>query len=549
MRRISGRIVSRGIAKGRILLSGVGNFQLEIPAGADRHTDDPEAEMRAFYSAREQIKSELEALYNKTLKTCGEEEAMIFRAHSLLLMDKSFEESVRVLIADEKLSALYAVHLAGKKIASVFSEMEDEYMRDREDDIWSVAKQLVLKLDPTQSDLEDESELTGGADEKLIIIGDDITPSRLMSMDRERVAGMVARTGSELSHTAILARSLGVPALVQVDIERLCSGEYAIIDAIGGELIVDPEAEDEREYAKLVRKEEQRLFDLESLKGLSDSTQSGRKLRVCANIGDYNDLRTALDNDAAGIGLFRTECLFFAGKKLPDEDEQLEMYKKMLIAAKGKKFCLRTLDIGSDKQLRYLRTAHEDNPALGIRGIRFCLLNEDIFLTQLRAVLRAARYGNMQIMYPMITDVSEWESIQKLLLQARGQLDEKGVAYGPLRQGIMIETPAAALISDELAERVDFFSIGTNDLTQYTLALDRNESGLDRFYNAYHPAIESLIRRVVQNAKKAGIPVAVCGETATDKRHLDLYLETGVDEVSVSPSMILEVRKMIRDSK
>ena len=544
MREISGKPVSRGIAKGRIVFAGEGNTLNMPPDGAKRWADDPAAELGAFYAARNQTMEELKKLYEITLEKCGEKEAMIFRAHSLLLEDKGLEDAVKEHIFSDGMSALYSLYLARERYILMLSSLDDDYMKTRREDIKSVTDQMLARLDP---DLKaDRGKHTYGTDERIILVGDDIAPGLFMSMERDCVAGLAAHMGSELSHTAVLAKTLGVPALVQVDLSGLKQGEEAVIDGINGRLIVEPDVQALDDYNRLFEAEKKRFSQLEAVRGLEDRTLSGQEMRVLANVGDFKDLRLAFENDASGIGLLRTECLFFEEQRLPDEETQLEMYKKMLVASGRKSFCIRTLDIGSDKQLGYLRTEREDNPALGIRGIRFCLLNEEIFLTQLRAILRAAAVRRFKVMYPMITDVSEWDEIQRLMERARQQLEERGCVYGEVDQGIMIETPAAALISSELARRADFFSIGTNDLSQYTLALDRNEAGLDRYYRADHPALEMLIRMVVESAKREGIPVSVCGETATKKNLLEFYLKLGVDEVSVSPSMILEVRSIIR---
>lgn len=505
------------------------------------HTGD---ELERFQTAKNQAIEELKGLYEKALKEVGEANAAIFDIHQMLLDDEDYGDSVRNIIETEKVNAEYAVALTGDNFAGMFEAMEDAYMQGRAADVRDISDRVIRVL------LKEE-ENHAIFSEKVIIAADDLAPSETIKLDKSKVLGFAMVQGSAQSHTAILARSMGIPALVNIG-EQLTSeyeGKLAIIDGFEGKLYLDPDQEtlDRMEQKRLKVLEEKTL--LQQLKGKESVTKDGTKVKVYANIGNTNDVAKVLQNDAEGIGLFRSEFLYLENDTYPTEDQQFAVYKTVAQNMAGKKVIIRTLDIGADKQAAYFNLSKEENPALGFRAIRICLTRQDVFKTQLRAIFRAALFGNISIMFPMIISKDEVLKIKEILKEVKQELTEEGIPFKDnLEIGIMIETPAAVMISDELAKEVDFFSIGTNDLTQYTLAIDRQNQMLEAFYDSHHPAVLKMIQIAADNAHKEGKWIGICGELGADVSLTKTFLKMGIDELSVSPSMILELRKMVRDT-
>ncbi len=504
------------------------------------HIDDVEAELARFEDAKQQTLAQLQSLYEKALQEVGEANAAIFEVHQMMLEDEDYQDAILGMIRNEEVNAEYAVAVTGDNFAEMFANMDDEYMQARSADVKDISNRLV-------ENLSGEEQMDWDTMEPSIIVADDLTPSETVQMDKKKILAFVTVHGSTNSHTAILARMMNIPALIGVPLplEELHSGTQAIVDGKKGVFYLEPDATQiaKAEEAQKQEKEQQNL--LATYKGRESVTKSGKKIHLYANIGSVSDVAYVLENDAEGIGLFRSEFLYLGRDALPDETEQFNAYRQVLQMMAGKKVIIRTLDIGADKNADYLELGHEDNPAMGYRAIRICLEQPDIFKTQLRALLRAAKFGNLSIMYPMITSVEEVMSIKEIVKEVEKELQEENLPYAVPEQGIMIETPAAVMISAELAEHVDFFSIGTNDLTQYTLAIDRQNSRLDRFYNPHHEAVLRMIQMTIDGAHKHGKWVGICGELGADTTLTERFITMGIDELSVSPSMVLGVRSKI----
>ena len=535
--RMIGKAVHYGIAVGPVVV--IKPWEAQIKRYKIYNTA---SELMRLEQSLYKVKMQLKRLYDKAVLEVGEEGAAIFNAHIMLLEDAGYLDSVHSIIQAEKVNAEYAVATTGTHFADMFAEMDDDYMQERGKDVMDVSYRVIRAL-------QGQEELDVSEMEPSIIVADDLTPGEVMQMDKKKILALVTLRGSANSHTAILAAMMNIPAIVgaEVNLEALEAGKTGIVDGYEGSFVTDATEEELAQAREKIRVQEEEQSFLQCMKGKETVTRTGRKLKLLANIGGVQDISYALENDAEGIGLFRSEFLYLQKDRLPTEEEQLHVYKKALQKMEGKLVTIRTLDIGADKQVEYLELGKEDNPALGFRAIRICLTRKDIFKTQLRALLRASVYGELAILYPMITSVSEVEQIKAILGEVAEELEKEGLPYRIPKQGIMIETPAAVMISDQLAQMVDFFSIGTNDLTQYTLALDRQNERLDAFYDAHHPAVLRMIRMVVENGHKAHIPVGICGELGADMTLTGQFLKMGVDELSVSPGNVLRLRAKIRD--
>ncbi|MBO5452243.1 MAG: phosphoenolpyruvate--protein phosphotransferase [Lachnospiraceae bacterium] len=537
MEKRSGKKIFNGIAIGKI------QFYKKKENLVERtKVTDVEAEINRYEKAKEEAMEQLNALYEKALVEVGESSAEIFNVHAMMLDDDDYNESVRNMITTQNVNAEYATAMTGDSFSEIFANMDDEYFKARAIDIKDITNRVVTILCGNS-----ESEQLD--DEPVIIVADDLAPSETVQMDKSKLLAFVTKLGSANSHTAILARTMGIPALVGVEISEEWDGKTGVVDGYEGVFVVDPEAEVLAEYVKKKASDDEQKELLQTLKGKENVTKSGKKIHLYANIGNPGDLVSVLENDAGGIGLFRSEFLYLESDHYPTEEEQFQAYKKVVETMGGKKVIIRTLDIGADKQIGYFDLDKEENPALGYRAIRICLTRPEIFKTQLRALFRASAYGSLAIMYPMIISVDEVRQIKEISMAVKEELKDEGFKIGEVEEGIMIETPAAALISDELAKEVDFFSIGTNDLTQYTLAIDRQNAKLDPFYNSHHPAILRFIQMVTDNAHKAGIWAGICGELGADITLTETFLKMGVDELSVSPGCILSIRKKIRETE
>ncbi len=539
MLKLSGKSVYKGIVLGPVTVLGKEDAQIKRTK-----ITDADAEIARVGKAGEQAQAQLQKLYDKALKEVGESSAAIFEVHQMMLEDDDYLEAIHNMIRTEMVNAEYAVAVTGDNFSEMFAGMDNDYMKARAADIKDISNRLVRNL-TGREDIND------GNMEPSIIVADDLSPSETVQMDKEKILAFVTVHGSTNSHTAILARMMNIPALigVPIDLNEIHTGMKAVVDGQKGEVIFDPSEEICVEVEKRVREEQEKLKLLQSLKGKENVTLSGKTIKIFANIGSVSDVGYVLENDAGGIGLFRSEFLYLGRNDFPTEEEQFQAYKQVAQTMAGKNVVIRTLDIGADKQVDYFNLGKEDNPAMGYRAIRICLKQPDIFRTQLRALFRAAVYGNISVMYPMITSVDEVRQIQAIVSEVKAELDEKEIPYKTPEQGIMIETPAAVMISDELAEIVDFFSIGTNDLTQYTLAVDRQNEKLDDFYRPHHKAILRMIKMTVDNAHKCGKWVGICGELGADPELTEEFLRIGVDELSVAPSMVLKVRKAVRESE
>ena len=504
------------------------------------HVEDTEGELRRLDEAKEQALLQLSRLYDKALQEVGEVNAAIFEVHQMMLEDDDYQDSIRSMIRNEQVNAEYAVAVTGDNFAKMFSDMDDEYMQARSADVKDISERLVRNLGKEEQTDWDNMEPS-------IIVADDLTPSETVQMDKNKILAFVTVHGSTNSHTAILARMMNIPALIGVplNLEKLHNGTCAVVDGKEAAFYLEPDDERIRLAKEAQQKEQEQRSLLDRYKGRESVTKSGRKIHLYANIGSVSDVAYVLENDAEGIGLFRSEFLYLGRTELPDETEQFNAYRQVLQMMAGKKVVIRTLDIGADKNVDYLGLGKEDNPAMGYRAIRICLEQPDIFKTQLRALLRAAKYGELAIMYPMIISVEEVRSIKEIVAEVARELEAENIPYAVPEQGIMIETPAAVMMSSELAELVDFFSIGTNDLTQYTLAIDRQNSRLDRFYNPHHEAVLRMIQMTVDGAHKHGKWVGICGELGADTTLTERFVRMGIDELSVSPSMVLGVRSKI----
>ena len=532
-----GKSVLKGIAIGKIYLYEKQEYVLE-----QKQVADAEAEVARFEAAKETAIGQLDDLYEKALAEAGEEQAMIFDVHKMMLDDGDYLDAITGLIRSEKVNAEYAVHTTGEQFAAVFASMDDDYMKARSADVKDISGRVIRIL----AGIGDGSI---ASEEPVILLADDLTPSETVSLDKSKILAFVTRNGSANSHTAILARSMNIPALVQTDVELLKEyhGMDAVVDGLDGKLYLDPE---EAVLAELVQKKEacgRERAELEKLIGLDNVTRDGRKINVYANIGSPEDVDKVLLNDAGGIGLFRSEFLYLGREDYPSEEEQFEIYKEVLSRMEGKKVIIRTLDIGADKQVDYFKLPKEENPAMGYRAIRICLDRIDVFKTQLRAIYRASVYCTAAIMFPMIISVKEILRIKEIVEEVKAELTAAGIEIAPVELGIMVETPAAVMISEELAKEVSFFSIGTNDLTQYTLAIDRQNQSLDTIYDSHHPAVLRMIQMTIENGHKGGAWVGICGELGADTTLTKTFVDMGIDELSVSPTYVLGLRKAIRE--
>ena len=538
MKTYYGKSVFNGVAIGKTSI-----YQKREQQVKRVKTEDTEKEKKRYYAATEQATEELQVLYEKALKEAGEVNAAIFEVHQMMLQDDDYKESVENIIESQQVNAEYAVAATGDNFSNMFAAMDDEYMRARAADVKDISERLLGILNGnTRAGMDTE--------EPVIILADDLAPSETVQMNKDMVLSFVTVHGSVNSHTAILARTMGIPALISTDItlDDTVNGKLAIVDGSKGVVYIDPDEDTLVMMKEKQKKEQEQKELLQALKGKADITLDGKEIKLYANIGNNKDLAAVIQNDAGGIGLFRSEFLYLEKDNYPKEEEQFAVYKTVAETMAGKQVIIRTLDIGADKQCGYFQIEKEDNPAMGYRAIRICLDRPEIFKTQLRALFRASAYGNLAIMYPMITSVWEVKKIKEIVEEVKKELEEQGIDFGSPSQGIMIETPAAVMISQELAREVDFFSIGTNDLTQYTLAIDRQNTKLDSFYDAHHPAVLSMIRMVIENAHKEGIWAGICGELGADLDLTQEFLAMGIDELSVSPGRILPIRKIILET-
>lgn len=539
MQCFQGKSVYKGIVMGPVAVLKKNDYQVKRA-----RIEDPEAEVKRVEEAVEVSKKQLGRLYDKAVREVGEASAAIFEVHQMMLEDEDYLESMENMIRTELVNAEYAAAATGDNFAEMFAAMDDEYMKARSADVKDISERLVRNLSG-----EGDNDLSSM--EPSVIVADDLSPSETVQMDKEKILAFVTVHGSTNSHTAILARMMNIPALIGVpmDLNSLKTGMMAVVDGFSGQVIFEPEEDVQKETEKIMQEEAEKQKLLEELKGKENITPDGRKINIYANIGSVGDLGYVMENDAGGIGLFRSEFLYLGRNDFPTEEEQFQAYKQAVQTMAGKKVIIRTLDIGADKQVEYFNLGKEENPALGYRAIRICLKQPEIFKAQLRALFRAAVYGNLSVMYPMITSTEEVEKIYAIVAEVEEELKKQEVQYKIPEQGIMIETPAAVMISDRLAEMVDFFSIGTNDLTQYTLAIDRQNEQLDDFYNPHHEAVLRMIRMVVENAHKCGKWAGICGELGADLTLTEQFVRMGVDELSVAPSMILKLRKVVREMK
>lgn len=536
MEQYNGKSIFKGTAIGRILFYSKGQQQVKR-----EKIEDAEAEIKRYEEAKSKAIEQLGALYDKALSEVGEANAAIFEVHQMMLEDDDYNDSIFNIIRNDGVNAEFAVATTGDNFARMFADMDDEYFKARSADVKDISERVIGVLSGRNMD----GDL---GDEPVIIVAEDLAPSETVQMDKTKLLAFVTRLGSSNSHTAILARTMNIPALIGVDIKEEWDGKMAIVDGKQGVFFVDPDADTLESYFAKRKEEEEARELLLQLKGQSDETKDGKHIHLYANIGSVADVANVLANDAAGIGLFRSEFLYLEKDDYPTEEEQFQVYKTVAQNMAGRKVVIRTLDIGADKQVDYFNMEHEDNPAMGYRAIRICLDRVEIFKTQLRALYRASAFGTISIMFPMIISVKEVQDIKQICAEVRKELDDNGVAYGEVELGIMIETPAAVMISDVLAKEVDFFSIGTNDLTQYTLAIDRQNPKLDNIYDSHHPAVLRMIQMVIENGHAGGCWVGICGELGADTTLTQEFIRMGIDELSVSPTFVLPVRKAIRES-
>ena len=538
MKKYTGKSVFAGVAIGKVMHYDKGQQQVKR-----KKVEDTVYEVARYQEACEKAKEELACLYDKALKEVGESGAAIFEIHQMMLDDDDYIESVKNIIETQMVNAEYAVAQTGDNFFQMFSAMDDEYMRGRAADVKDITERIINILMGGRK---------GGinSDEPVIVLAEDLAPSETVQMDKSKILSFVSEKGSVNSHTSILARTMGIPALIGADVplDESVDGHMGIVDGNNGYLYIDPDDETLEIMRKEQKKDSEKKELLLQLKGKEDVTLDGIHIKLYANIGNIKDVVNVLNNDAAGIGLFRSEFIYLERDTYPTEEEQFSIYRKVAESMAGKPVIIRTLDIGADKQASYFDLGKEENPALGLRAIRICLQRPEVFKTQLRALYRASAYGNISIMYPMITSVSEIDRIKAIEQEVKEELARDGISMGNPKTGIMIETPAAVIISRELAKKVDFFSIGTNDLTQYTLAIDRQNSNLDEFYDSHHPAVLEMIRMVVDNAHKEGIWAGICGELGADTTLTKEFLSMGVDELSVSAGKLLAIRKIIRET-
>lgn len=539
MQVYSGKSVFHGIAIGKISVYRKNEQQVKRV-----RTEDTKGELARYEAAKAAAIEQLQELYQKALKEVGEANAAIFEIHQKMLDDGDYNESVENIIETQKVNAEYSVAVTGDNFAQMFRAMDDDYMRERAADVKDISERVLSILNGGQ-----KGKVV--TDEPVIIVADDLAPSETVQLEKDMVLSFVTVHGSVNSHTAILARTMAIPALIgteELPLDDTVDGKLAVVDGLNGKIYVEPDAQTLEEMKKRRQAELEKKELLQLLKGKDNVTLDGKKIMLYANIGNIKDLATVIQNDAGGIGLFRSEFIYLEKDRYPTEEEQFSIYKTAVETMAGKRVIIRTLDIGADKQCEYFKMDKEENPALGYRAIRICLTRPEIFKTQLRALFRASAYGNLAIMYPMITSLWEVKRIKEIVEEVKAELTAEQLEFGNPQQGIMIETPAAVMMSGELAKEVDFFSIGTNDLTQYTLAIDRQNPKLDKFYDAHHPAVLSMIRMTVENAHKAGIWAGICGELGADTSLTKEFLAMGVDELSVSPGSILPIRKIILET-
>lgn len=536
MKKYNGKSIFKGIAIGDILF-----YQKEKQQVKRQRVEDVAKEKERYQMASQKASEQLKQLYDKVLQEVGEANAAVFEVHMKMLEDDDYVSSIVNMIETQEVNAEYAVAVTGDNFAEMFSQMDDEYFKARAADVKDITERLISVL----NEQDDKGTL---GDDPVIVVADDLAPSETVQMDKEKLLAFVTKYGSANSHTAILARTMNIPALIDVDIQTEWNGKLAIVDGKEGQLIIEPDEETLAFYRRQQQEEQEARALLSELKGQEDITLDGKRIKLYANIAGVGDVANVLANDAAGIGLFRSEFLYLEAEDYPDEETQFLAYKRVVEMMAGKKVVVRTLDIGADKQVDYFKLDKEDNPAMGFRAIRICLERPEIFRTQLRALIRASAYGEIAIMYPMIISVEEVCRIREIVDSVKRELDEQGISYGNFEQGIMIETPAAVMMSEELAQHVDFFSIGTNDLTQYTLAIDRQNMKLDSFYDSHHPAILKMIQTTITNGHKGGCWVGICGELGADTSLTETFLKMGVDELSVSPSFVLPIRRIIRST-
>lgn len=539
MNKYTGKSVFGGIAIGKIMVYEKGEHQVKRVK-----VTDAEAEKNRYYEAVERAFKQLGELHDKALREVGEANAAIFEIHQMMLEDDDYKESVEHIIESQMVNAEYAIAQTGDNFSQMFAAMDDEYMRGRAADVKDITERLLGILSGnTESGVD--------ADEPVIMVAEDLAPSETVQMDKSKILSFVTQKGSVNSHTAILARTMGIPALIGSDIviDESLNGKLAVVDGTNGVVYVEPDEATLSAMQEEQRKDNEKKALLQELKGKEDVTLDGKKIKLYSNIGNIKDLANVIANDATGIGLFRSEFIYLESDTFPTEEEQFNIYRTVAESMAGKPVIIRTLDIGADKQCDYFGLDKEDNPALGLRAIRICLTRPEIFKTQLRALYRASAYGNISIMYPMIISEQEVDKIKVIENEVKAELTEQGIEFGNPKSGIMIETPAAVIMSRQLAKKVDFFSIGTNDLTQYTLAIDRQNTKLDDFYDAHHPAILAMIRMVVENAHAEGIWAGICGELGADTTLTEEFLKMGVDELSVSAGKVLAVRKVIRETR
>ncbi len=536
MEQFTGKSIFKGTAIGRILFYSKNQQQVKRTK-----VEDIEAEVARYEEAKAKAIEQLGKLHDKAVAEVGEDNAMIFEVHAMMLEDDDYNDSVYNIIRNDEVNAEFAVATTGDNFSVMFADMDDDYFKARAADVKDISERVISVLSGSGSD-------GNIGDEPVIVVAEDLAPSETVQMDKSKLLAFVTRLGSSNSHTAILARTMNIPALIGVDIKEEWNGKMAIVDGKKGIFFVDPDVVTLEKYIEEKKKEEEARELLLKLKGQPDETLDGRHIKLYANIGSVADVTNVLANDAAGIGLFRSEFLYLEKDNYPTEEEQFQVYKTVAQNMAGKKVVIRTLDIGADKQVDYFNMEHEENPAMGYRAIRICLDRVEIFKTQLRALYRASAFGTISIMFPMIISVKEVQDIKKICEEVRNELDASGIKYGEVELGIMIETPAAVMISDLLAKEVDFFSIGTNDLTQYTLAIDRQNPKLDNIYDSHHPAILRMIQMVIDNGHKEDCWVGICGELGADTTLTEQFIKMGLDELSVSPTFVLPVRKVIRET-
>ena len=536
---LSGKSVFGGIAIGKIAFYKRNEIQIKRS-----RVEDTEQEVKRFEAAKEKAVSQLQELHDKALDDVGETNAMIFEIHQMMLEDLDYVESIVNIITSQEVNAEYAVATTADNFAAMFAAMDDAYMQGRAADVKDVSERLIQVL-------SDQNSASMEMNEPVIIAADDLVPSETVQLDKEKVLSFITMYGSANSHTAILARTMNIPAVIGIgeDLKKEYDGKEAIVDGMEGVIYIDPDKETFTRMREKQEEDQERKTLLEQLKGKENITKSGQKVMVYANIGNLSDVGAVLKNDAGGIGLFRSEFLYLESETFPTEEEQFKVYKQVAENMAGKRVIIRTLDIGADKQVDYFGLDKEENPALGYRAIRICLTRQEIFKTQLRALYRASAYGQIAIMFPMIISVDEVKQIKKIIEEVKQELREEGIDFREnVELGVMIETPAAVMVSRDLAKEVDFFSVGTNDLTQYTLAIDRQNQKLEPFYDSHHPAVLSMIRMAAENAHAEGKWIGICGELGADLSLTETFLEMGIDELSVAPGMILPLRKRIREA-